>query len=221
MSNYLYNGYGYGGYGGYGTAMALVMLIPILVIAGGLALYFLFAKRQETPSQNPVVRWLHGALSFRTLFTEHLLRALYCIVVVAITVISITLLFENFFYAVLYFVIGNIVARIVFELTMLLMILCRNVQEINQKSGPLPKPQAPAAHVPPMPPQQAAPRPAVHMPPNPQQAPVRPVAPPTPAQAVTPPQAPPVQSVAAQPEVKSVLPPVPPTDAKPEPKDHE
>lgn len=120
----------------------LTVLAALVIVAGGLALYFLFV-RKPNHYQGAAAR-LHDALSFRTFYTEKLLRALYCIAVVSIVVSSVILLFSNFFGALLVFIAGNLIARIVFEFVLLLLVLCRNTQEINQKMGPLPgEPAAP------------------------------------------------------------------------------
>lgn len=133
----------------------LPILALIVIIAGGLALYFLFV-RKPNHYQGAAAR-LHDALTFRTFYTEKLLRALYCIAVVSIVVSSVILLFSNFFGALLVFIAGNLIARIVFEFALLLLVLCRNTQEINQKMGPLPgepaAPQPPQDTVPPSQPQ--------------------------------------------------------------------
>ena len=114
----------------------LPMLALIVMIAGGLALYFLFV-RKPNHYQGATAK-LHDIFTFRTFFTERLLRALYCITVVAIAVYSVMLLFSQFFFALVFFVCGNLIARIVYEYALLLLVLCRNVQEINRKMGPLP-----------------------------------------------------------------------------------
>lgn len=133
----------------------LTVLAALVIVAGGLALYFLFV-RKPNHYQGAAAR-LHDALSFRTFYTEKLLRALYCIAVVSIVVSSVILLFSNFFGALLVFIAGNLIARIVFEFALLLLVLCRNTQEINQKMGPLPgepaAPQPPQDTVPPSQPQ--------------------------------------------------------------------
>lgn len=189
-------------------AVVLPIIALLIIIAGGLALYFLFV-RKPNHFQGTVAK-LHDVLNFRTFFTEKLIRLLYCITVVAIVVYSVILLFSHFFTALLLFVIGNLAARIVYEYALLLLVLCRNTQEINRKMGPLPaEPQ-----VPPTAPQQP-PVPPVHPhAPAPQQpaAPQAPVAP-QPEQPVAP-QAP----VDPQPE-QPVAPqqPVPPQEQPPQP----
>ena len=159
---------------------AILPLIALLVIlAGGLALYFLFVRKPNT--FHGAAAKLHDTLTFRTFFTERLLRMLYCITVAALIVYSIILLFSHVFMAIALFIVGNLIARIVFEFALLLLVLCRNTQEINRKINPQP-PVQPAA---PQQPFYQAPRPAAPQPQAPMQPPVRPQAP---AQPQTPPQ---------------------------------
>lgn len=174
-------------------SLFLPILALIVIIAGGLALYFLFVRKPNR-FQGTAAK-LHDALNFRTFYTEKLLRALYSITVVAIVVYSVVLLFTHFFTALLLFVLGNLVARIVYEYALLLLVLCSNTQEINRKMGPLPEeqpiPPAPGSSPVPAAPQQppvppAAPQPAAQQPCPPQNA--APVPPQAPQQPSTPPQ---------------------------------
>lgn len=152
-------------------SLVMPVLALLVIVAGGLALYFLFVRKPNT-YKGPAAS-LHDILTFRTFFTEKLIRVLYCIAAVAIAVYSVMLLFSHFFAALFVFVVGNLVARITFEYALLLLVLCRNTQEINRKLGPLPAeeatPQAPAQEaappVPPQPPEQAP------VPPQPQDNP--------------------------------------------------
>lgn len=155
-------------------SILLPVLALIVILAGGLALYFLFVRKPNT-FQGAAAK-LHDALTFRTFYTEKLLRALYSIVVVGIVVYSAILLFSNFFGALLVFIGGNLIARIVFEFALLLLVLCRNTQEINRKMGPLPEEPAapqtpPQGTVPPSQPQGAQ---AGPVPPQPPQNPASP-----------------------------------------------
>lgn len=177
-------------------SLILPILALILIIAGGLALYFLFV-RKPNHFQGAAAK-LHDALNFRTFYTEKLLRVLYSITVVAIVVYSVVLLFTHFLTALLLFVLGNLVARIVYEYALLLLVLCRNTQEINRKMGPLPEEQ-------PAPPASGSnPAPAA-----PQQPPVPPVTPQPAAQQPCPPQ-----NTAPVPPQAPQQPPMPPQDGQ-------
>lgn len=177
-------------------SLILPILALIVIIAGGFALYFLFVRK---PNRfQGAVATLHDAFNFRTFYTEKLLRLLYSITVVAIVVYSIVLLFTHFFSALLLFVLGNLAARIVYEYALLLLVLCRNTQEINRKMGPLPEEQ-------PVPPASGSnPAPAA-----PQQPPVPPVTPQPAAQQSCPPQ-----NSAPVPPQAPQQPPMPPQDGQ-------
>lgn len=132
-------------------SVILPIIAAIVIIAGGLALYFLFVRKPNR-FQGTAAK-LHDALNFRTFYTEKLIRALYCITVVGIVIYSVALLFSHFFTALLLFVLGNLAARIVYEYALLLLVLCRNTQEINRKmrspkSSRFRLPPAPARHLP-------------------------------------------------------------------------
>ena len=168
----------------------LPILALIVIIAGGLALYFLCARRPGR-AHGAAAR-LHEFLTFRTFYTERILRALYCITVAGISVYSVVLLFSHFVLALLLFVLGNLIARVVFEYALLLLVLCRNAQEINRKMGPLPA-QADEPQAPPVPPQEYAEPPAQpHPQPDaqPPQAHAEPPVQPHPQPAAQPPQPP-------------------------------
>lgn len=163
-------------------------MMPILtligILAGGLALYFLFVRKPN--NYHGSAAKLHDILSFRKFFSEQLIRMLYCIVVIALIVYSIVLLFSHVFLALVVFIVGNIIARVGFECMLVLLVLCRNTQEINRKMGPLPEeaaPQQPAAPQTPVPPapQNAPAAPQNPVPPAPQNAPVAPQNPVPPA----------------------------------------
>lgn len=128
----------------------LPLIALIVVIAGGIALYMLFARKPN--------RWhgaagkLHELLAFRRSYTEVLMRVLYCVTVVAIAVYSVILLFFHFFLAILLFVLGNIAARIGFEFMLMLFSMHRTLRDISRKMPNPPQvspaaPQAPAAPV--------------------------------------------------------------------------
>lgn len=157
-------------------SFVLPIVAAIFAIAGGLALYFLFVRKPNHFGGTPAK--LHDALNFRTFYTEKLIRALYCITVVGIVVYSVILLFSHFFTALLLFVIGNLAARIIYEYALLLLVLCRNTQEINRKMGPLPQDMpAPQPPVPPVQPQPQAPYAASSQPQVPPQQSAAPQAP--------------------------------------------
>lgn len=118
-------------------AMILPILALLLVLAGGIALYALFVRKPN--HYHGTAAKLHDFLNFRHAYTEGLLKILYCMTVVGLTVYSIILLFFHFFWAILLFFIGNIVARLSYEFIMMLFSMHRTLRSIDRK---IPEPQA-------------------------------------------------------------------------------
>ena len=64
---------------------------------------------------------------------EALLKITYLIVALYITLSSFALIGSNFIGFLSMLIIGNVVARLVYEFSLLLLVICRNTTEINKK----------------------------------------------------------------------------------------
>ena len=136
----------------YHLASVFTVLLPVmaflLALAGGLALYFLFMRRPNDAYHGAAAK-LHDILNFRVFFSESLLRLLYALAVAALAVYSLILLFINAPAAIALFLTGNVLLRLLFELLLLFVGLCR-----SHRPGTAPQPeQAPTAPKSPVAPQ--------------------------------------------------------------------
>ncbi|MDR3277163.1 MAG: hypothetical protein LBT12_00165, partial [Oscillospiraceae bacterium] len=83
--------------------------------------------------------WLHKFLNFKILFAESLLKALYVILACILTLVSFVILFSGlpfgaaFLAFLVVLVIGNVVVRILYEFSLLKLIVAQNTSEINAK----------------------------------------------------------------------------------------
>ena len=105
----------------------------ILAIIGGILIYFLFLSKKNEGKFNGFVGWLYDFLSFKKMFMEALLKITYLIVALYITLSSFALIGTNFVLFLATLIIGNVVARLVYEFSLLLLVICRNTTEINKK----------------------------------------------------------------------------------------
>jgi len=105
----------------------------ILAIVGGILIYFLFLSKKNEGKFNGFVGWLYDFLSFKKMFMESLLKITYLIVALYITLSSFALIGTNFVLFLVTLIIGNVVARLVYEFSLLLLVICRNTTEINKK----------------------------------------------------------------------------------------
>ena len=105
----------------------------ILAIVGGILIYFLFLSKKNEGKFNGFVGWLYDFLSFKKMFMEALLKITYLIVALYITLSSFALIGTSFIAFLAMLIIGNVVARLVYEFSLLLLVICRNTTEINKK----------------------------------------------------------------------------------------
>ena len=120
-----------------GTA---AIVCGILALVGGIALYFTFLSPKNEKKFPGFLGWLYDFLSFKKLLVETILKIVYLITAGFITLYSLAVLFvgggnfgENFFAFLMTLVIGNVIARVAYEFSLLFVLICRNVSDINKK----------------------------------------------------------------------------------------
>ena len=111
----------------------LVWTIISIVVAlvGGITLYFVFLKGNK--KYNGFVAKLRDFLNFKTLLLEEILKISYLILAIFITLYSFGLIGTSVVAFLLTLVCGNLVLRISYELSILLIKICNNTSEINSK----------------------------------------------------------------------------------------
>ena len=115
------------------SASVWIIVSIILAIIGGILIYFLFLSKKNEGKFNGFVGWLYDFLSFKKMFMEALLKITYLIVALYITLSSFALIGSSFIGFLAMLIIGNVVARLVYEFSLLLLVICRNTTEINKK----------------------------------------------------------------------------------------
>lgn len=119
-----------------GSAVWMIVSI-ILAIIGGFLIYFLFLNKKNEGKFNGFLGWLYDFLSFKKMFLETLLKITYLILALYITLSSFALIGFNFLAFLLTLVLGNLVLRVAYEFSLILLVICRNTTEIakNMKSS--------------------------------------------------------------------------------------
>ena len=115
------------------SASVWIIVSIILAIIGGILIYFLFLSKKNEGKFNGFVGWLYDFLSFKKMFMEALLKITYLIVAIYITLSSFAFISTSFVLFLAMLIIGNVVARLVYEFSLLLLVICRNTTEINKK----------------------------------------------------------------------------------------
>jgi hypothetical protein len=76
---------------------------------------------------------MYDFLTFKKLTIENVLKILYLICAIFVTLSSFATISTSFIAFLVYLVVGNLVVRIAYELILVRLIICRNTTEINKK----------------------------------------------------------------------------------------
>ena len=105
----------------------------ILAIIGGIVLYFTFLSKKNEGKFTGFLGWLYDFLTFKKMMIENVLKILYIIVALFVTLSSFGLISISFLAFLLTLVIGNVLTRVIYELLLVELVICKNTTEINKK----------------------------------------------------------------------------------------
>ena len=105
----------------------------ILAIIGGIVLYFTFLSKKNEGKFKGFLGWLYDFLTFKKMMIENVLKILYIIVALFVTLSSFGLMSISFLAFLLTLVIGNVLTRVIYELLLVKLVICKNTTEINKK----------------------------------------------------------------------------------------
>ncbi len=104
----------------------------IIAIIGGIVLYFLFINNSKT-EKNKYLQEIKEFFGFKKMLIEDLLKIIYLILAIFITLYSFELIKESFIAFIFTLLIGNLVLRIIFESILVKIMIWKNTNEINKK----------------------------------------------------------------------------------------
>lgn len=110
-----------------------IFLITSIVVAivGGIAIYFTYLNKKN--EYNGFLKILHDFLNFKLLIIENILKLTYLILAVFVTLYSFIYIGISFISFLITLLLGNLTLRISYELILLLIKICKNIEEINSK----------------------------------------------------------------------------------------
>ena len=115
---------------GMGGAVWLIVAL-ILSLIGCFVVYFLFVKK-NTKLSNKFLIWLRDFLRFDKMLIETILKITYIFVALFITLGSFAIIGTSFLSFLLTLVFGNIVARVVYEASLIVIMIWKNTNEIKK-----------------------------------------------------------------------------------------
>ena len=76
---------------------------------------------------------MYDFLTFKKMVIENILKIIYLIAASFITLASFAVISNSFLSFVLVLVVGNLITRIMYELFLVVLIICRNTTDISKK----------------------------------------------------------------------------------------
>lgn len=110
-----------------------VIISLVLAIIGGIVLYFTFLAKKNETKYTGFAAWMYDFLTFKKMVIENILKILYLVIAIFITLSSFALISSSFLAFIGYLLIGNLIARIMYELFLVVLIICRNTTDISKK----------------------------------------------------------------------------------------
>ena len=122
---------------------ATLVLGFIGVIAAMVCIYVLIMPEGKYRTLNPFCRWLSDLFNFRSLWLESIIKFFYVLSTVSCVIFGFFMLFSvvDYYYGssslalpgLLLLVVGPVVVRLVYEGTMMFIILVKNTMQINNR----------------------------------------------------------------------------------------
>lgn len=116
---------------------SLVWTIISLVVAilGGIVLYFLFTSKEFEPKLKGTIKTLSEYLTFEKGIVRPLLKIAYLVLMIYVTLSSFALIKISFVAFLAKLIIGNLMLRIVFELTLIMIELASDVKQLERRNN--------------------------------------------------------------------------------------
>lgn len=108
-----------------------VIISILLAVIGGVFLFTNYFGKDKEGAYTGYKKKIYDFINFKTTIIEPIFRVLYLIAAIAITLASFSYITTNFFEFIGTLVFGNILARLTFELLLLVLKLFKDVSEIK------------------------------------------------------------------------------------------
>lgn len=110
-----------------------ILVSLVLAIVGGIVAYVMFVSKKNNGEYTGKVAWLHDFLNFKVFIIDVILKVLYLIIAIFITLSSISFIPVSIALFFVWLIFGNLVARIGYEFVLLFLTLVDNTTQINKK----------------------------------------------------------------------------------------
>ena len=109
-------------------------IVSLLVaLCAGIVLYFTFLNPKNAEHYTGATKKIYDFLSFKMMSLETILKICYLVVAIYITISSFSLISTSVIEFLLVLFIGNIVVRLIFEGALLILMIHKELVEVNRK----------------------------------------------------------------------------------------
>jgi len=109
------------------------IIIAVISLIGGIVLYFTFLSKRNEGKFKGFLGWAYEFFNFKKFTIEAILKITYLILAIFITLSSFTIIPSSPLGFILMLIPGNLALRIVYEFSLVMLVICRNTIEINNK----------------------------------------------------------------------------------------
>lgn len=119
----------------HGPNPVVTVILFLIALAGGTCAYLMFVKSNEEPKDRRLLK-LKEFLSFKKMIIEGLLKASYIIFALFITLYSFQIMVgTSFITGLMLLILLNIMLRIGYEASLIVLLIWRNTNDISKKLG--------------------------------------------------------------------------------------
>ena len=104
----------------------------VLSVVGGILAYVLFVKK-DVKIENKFLIWFKSFLDFKEMLIETILKVSYIVLAIFITLLAFKLISVSFMAFLLSLVLGNLMLRLIYEASLMFVMIWRYTSEINNK----------------------------------------------------------------------------------------
>ncbi|MDR1962058.1 MAG: hypothetical protein LBQ16_07230 [Gracilibacteraceae bacterium] len=123
-----------------GESAIILVVSFLLAVAAAITAYFVFLPERNAGKYSGFAQWAYEFLSFKKLIVLSVLKILYCFTAAFFTLYGILMLFFEPLQAILTLTIGNVLARVFYELTLVFFSIHENTTQILNKISAAPRP---------------------------------------------------------------------------------
>lgn len=118
---------------GFNESSIWIIISLVVAIIGGICLYFtVFSDKNERKYQGFMSK-LYDYVKFKKMYITVILKVSYLVFAIYLTLVSFTAISTSFLAFLLILIFGNLILRLVYEFSLVLLSIQENVSEINKK----------------------------------------------------------------------------------------